>query len=67
MTLLDPVNIQCPYCWESIEVLVDPSVEQQAYIEDCSVCCRPIHWRWWWTAPASRWWRPTARRTDQSS
>lgn len=43
MTLLDPVTIQCPYCWESIEVLVDCSVEQQSYVEDCSVCCRPIH------------------------
>lgn len=34
--------IQCPYCWESIEVLVDCSVEQQEYTEDCSVCCHPI-------------------------
>lgn len=34
--------IQCPYCGESIEVLVDGSVDDQAYIEDCSVCCSPI-------------------------
>jgi hypothetical protein len=34
--------LQCPYCWESIEVVVDCSVEEQEYIEDCSVCCRPI-------------------------
>jgi hypothetical protein len=32
----------CPYCGELIEVLVDTSVEEQDYIEDCSVCCRPI-------------------------
>lgn len=32
----------CPYCGECIELLVDPSVEEQNYIEDCSVCCRPI-------------------------
>lgn len=34
--------IQCPYCGEDIEVLVDFSISQQVYIEDCSVCCRPI-------------------------
>jgi hypothetical protein len=34
--------IQCPYCWEQIEVLVDCSVESEEYVEDCSVCCRPI-------------------------
>lgn len=34
--------IQCPYCGEQIEVFVDCSVARQEYIEDCSVCCRPI-------------------------
>lgn len=34
--------IACPYCGESIIVLVDPSVADQSYVEDCSVCCRPI-------------------------
>jgi len=37
-----PVDIQCPYCGEDIEVIIDCSVEQQTYIEDCSVCCKPI-------------------------
>jgi hypothetical protein len=32
----------CPYCWEPISMLVDPSVREQTYIEDCEVCCRPI-------------------------
>lgn len=32
---------QCPYCWESISMLLDPSVSTQ-YIEDCEVCCNPI-------------------------
>ena len=27
---------------ETIEVVVDCSVEEQEYTEDCSVCCRPI-------------------------
>ncbi|HER40014.1 MAG TPA: CPXCG motif-containing cysteine-rich protein [Salinimicrobium catena] len=33
---------QCPYCWEEISVLLDPSVPRQRYIEDCEVCCNPI-------------------------
>ena len=35
-------TIYCPYCGESIEVQVDTSAGDQAYIEDCQVCCRPI-------------------------
>jgi len=35
-------NVECPYCGENIDVLVDQSEEQQNYIEDCQVCCRPI-------------------------
>lgn len=34
--------IDCPYCGESIVVLVDESVPDQTYVEDCQVCCRPI-------------------------
>jgi len=36
------VASQCPYCWEEITLLVDASIENQEYIEDCEVCCRPI-------------------------
>jgi len=35
-------DIQCPYCGESQTILIDGSVTQQVYIEDCQVCCRPI-------------------------
>ena len=42
MLELTPHSIQCPYCGEDIEVLLDCSVAQQSYIEDCQVCCRPI-------------------------
>jgi hypothetical protein len=38
----DSAFVHCPYCGERIEVVVDPSVSQQSYVEDCSVCCRPI-------------------------
>jgi len=33
---------QCPYCWEEISMLLEPSSTEQQYIEDCEVCCRPI-------------------------
>ena len=42
MDNLKTLAIQCPYCGEQIEILVDCSVEFQEYVEDCSVCCRPI-------------------------
>jgi len=32
---------QCPYCWEEISMLLDPSVSQ-TYVEDCEICCHPI-------------------------
>lgn len=33
---------QCPYCGEPIELFVDASAGAQDYIEDCTVCCRPV-------------------------
>ena len=35
-------SIGCPYCGERISVLVDGSIPEQNYIEDCEVCCQPI-------------------------
>ena len=40
--MLPSTEIQCPYCGERIELLVDDSAGDQNYIEDCQVCCRPI-------------------------
>lgn len=34
--------IHCPYCGESISVMIDDSVTDQQYTEDCQVCCRPM-------------------------
>ena len=39
---LDSATNDCPYCGERIELSIDCSVEAQDYVEDCSVCCRPI-------------------------
>jgi hypothetical protein len=36
------LTIQCPYCGEPFETLIDTSAGSTAYIEDCKVCCRPI-------------------------
>jgi C4-type Zn-finger protein len=43
MNALESRNINCPYCGEIIEVVLDCSVPHQRYIEDCQVCCRPIN------------------------
>ncbi|PCK05293.1 MAG: hypothetical protein COA42_18360 [Alteromonadaceae bacterium] len=42
MNSLSEKPISCPYCGEQITVLIDCSEEEQEYIEDCQVCCRPI-------------------------
>ncbi|MFU8820227.1 MAG: CPXCG motif-containing cysteine-rich protein [Gammaproteobacteria bacterium] len=42
MEILQTVLLQCPYCWEQIEVVVDCSMAQQEYVEDCEVCCSPV-------------------------
>lgn len=42
---MDEQTIQCPYCGESLQVLVDPSEVGTEMIEDCQVCCRPIELR----------------------
>lgn len=39
---LELVTVQCPYCWEPIEIEVEARDEEQIFIQDCSVCCRPI-------------------------
>jgi hypothetical protein len=42
--LLDLVEgtVTCPYCWETLQVLLDPEEAGQSYIEDCQVCCHPM-------------------------
>jgi hypothetical protein len=42
MPELNEHSVGCPYCGETISVLVDDSLPVQRYIEDCEVCCRPI-------------------------
>jgi len=35
-------TIQCPYCGQSFETVVDTSVASQRFTTDCEVCCRPF-------------------------
>ena len=35
-------RIRCPFCAESMTVLVDASAGSQSYIEDCQICCQPM-------------------------
>ena len=43
----DTAPVTCPYCFEEVEVYVDPDTEG-VLIQDCDVCCRP------WTLRVSR-------------
>ena len=45
MTALPESITTCPYCNEVNEILIEFSEgdETQDYIEDCQVCCQPIH------------------------
>ncbi len=38
----ETISATCPYCGESIELVVDESAGSSSYIGDCQVCCRPI-------------------------
>ena len=38
--MYDTAELSCPYCFESVEVYIDPQSEGEL-IRDCDVCCRP--------------------------
>ena len=50
---LEEHTIMCPYCGEFFTVLIDCSVADQHYIEDCEVCCKPIEFHAVVTADAN--------------
>jgi transcription elongation factor Elf1 len=35
-------KIGCPYCGETVEIVLDLSAGSQSYVEDCQVCCQPM-------------------------
>ena len=36
--------VTCPYCFESMEVYIDPATAG-SFVQDCEVCCHP--WQVW--------------------
>ena len=42
---MDEHFLQCPHCWETISILIDTSVGEQTYVEDCEVCCNPLEFK----------------------
>lgn len=43
MSLIETCPAVCPYCGERIELVIDTTIPQQEYIEDCPVCCQPMN------------------------
>lgn len=36
----DTVEVACPWCFETLELWIDPGTEG-GFVQDCDVCCRP--------------------------
>lgn len=36
-------SISCPHCGENIPIAIDLSGDDQDDVQDCTVCCSPIH------------------------
>jgi len=37
----DTVEVVCPYCGESSTISIDAGEEEEEFVQDCPVCCRP--------------------------
>ena len=37
---MDVVTVQCPFCFQIVEIDLDPETEG-SFVQDCEVCCRP--------------------------
>jgi hypothetical protein len=42
MHAVQTILLECPHCWEQVELVVDCLVAEQEFVEDCSVCCSPM-------------------------
>ena len=42
----EEAQISCPFCGETLSILLDLSIPEQDYIEDCQVCCQPMQLRY---------------------
>lgn len=37
---IESIEVGCPYCGESVELLVERDVDGE-WVQDCEVCCNP--------------------------
>lgn len=35
------VEVQCPYCFETVEIQLSPE-DRGELVQDCEVCCNPL-------------------------
>jgi hypothetical protein len=42
MSNLNEAQVRCPYCGEPVDIQVDAASTHEDYVEDCTVCCRPM-------------------------
>jgi hypothetical protein len=35
-------TVQCPFCGQAFDLLIDTCVAQQRFTTDCEICCRPF-------------------------
>ena len=35
----------CPHCWGNQLKMIDPSILNQTFIEDCETCCNPLEFK----------------------
>ena len=35
-------NVQCPFCGQRFELVIDTSTVSQQFTTDCEICCRPF-------------------------
>ena len=38
----DTATLDCPFCGQSMELVLDTGIPSQRFITDCEVCCRPF-------------------------
>ena len=41
-TIMIEAYFDCPHCWENQLKMIDPSISNQTFIEDCETCCNPL-------------------------
>lgn len=63
MSLLEEIEVSCPYCGSPFAIEAEPALAAQQFIEDCPVCCAPIEFELNVESDGS--WRLAARRDDE--